>query len=762
MDLFKVAHFRARLVVLVLMAVLPSAAVLLYTGVRDREATRENTLQDYRQTAKAVADRQAGVLSGVHRLLLTLGKFPAVRATSPAACDKLLPQILEEHGDYLNLVVLDPDGSPFCSARPFVADSLRHGSVATSTWFQRSMQTRATVAGDYGSSVTRPEPNIVVALPILSGPGAPSRILAAVVSLDSWRAIVASVHAPVWTSLTLVDRQRTIVARTPEGARWIGQRVPGLAPGPRPAADMQDFVDAKGVDGIRRFFVTAPLMTGFETGLSVAIGAAYKDALNASDRLWRQQLTLFSLIALATIVVAAFASEWFVLRPVTTLQGVTARLAGGDLTARAQLVGGVPGLPELGEAINAMAVALEARQHDRENAERAVRDAHERMQLAVEASHAGIWDVDLKADRVRFSSALEAQHGLAPGTFGGTFAAFLNCVEPADRATVRRILDQATQTRTDANILYRTRWPDGSVHWLSGMGRVFCDAAGVPVRAAGVSFDVTQVHAQQEQHRRVQRIGVAGDLSSAVTHDQNLLTALLGHADRLSTLVDVNDVSSADLAAIRQVGGSAARLIRQLSVLSSTPIMEPRAWPLSAIVNELQPTIRRLLPDDIALSVRLGPDVGLVQVDRRQLEQVILNLIVNAHDAMPGGGELTIVAYNVDIDGATARAWNTAAGSYATLVVGDTGHGMSREVLSRVFEPFFTTKARGQGTGLGLATVYNIVKQHRGHVTANSEPDRGSSFAVYVPRPHAADGVALPDDDAAAVDRRAGNWQDYH
>jgi two-component system, cell cycle sensor histidine kinase and response regulator CckA len=239
-----------------------------------------------------------------------------------------------------------------------------------------------------------------------------------------------------------------------------------------------------------------------------------------------------------------------------------------------------------------------------------------------------------------------------------------------------------------------------------------------------------------EQHlRQAQRMEAIGQLAGGVAHDfNNLLTVIMGHSEEMITRLPPGDPSRADAVQILNAAEHAATLTRQLLAFSRQQILTPKTLDLNAVVVRLTPLLRRLIGEDVDLAIRVGPERLAVKADPGQLEQMIMNLAVNARDAMPQGGTLTIETANavVDASHAAERPW-MAPGQYARLVVSDTGHGMDAHTKAHLFEAFFTTKAVGQGTGLGLSTVYDIVKQSGGYILVDSEPDQGTAFQLYFP-----------------------------
>ena len=391
-------------------------------------------------------------------------------------------------------------------------------------------------------------------------------------------------------------------------------------------------------------------------------------------------------------------------------------------------------LARLGQAVRS---AMDARrQRDQRRAmELALQETEARMRFALEASRVGVWEADLISGAMTWTDTLQALHGLQPHSFAGTFAAFLKHVHPGDRQHVQDAINQATRTHADSNILYRSVWPDGSTHWISGRGRTFYDDAGRPVRAAGIAMDVTERRALEEQYRQSQKMEAVGLLAGGVAHDfNNLLTAIQGYCALLADSLGSDSAYQADLREIREAADRATSLTRQLLAFSRRQTLEPRVLDLHDSLNGLEPMLRRLIGVDIEILVQ-GVTNGRVRADPGQVEQVILNLALNARDAMPGGGTLRLDLADVILDDAYIREHPDAtAGAYVRLTVSDDGVGMDAATVARIFEPFYTTKAQGRGTGLGLSTVYGIVKQSGGYISVTSEPGIGSVFSVYLPR----------------------------
>jgi signal transduction histidine kinase len=244
-----------------------------------------------------------------------------------------------------------------------------------------------------------------------------------------------------------------------------------------------------------------------------------------------------------------------------------------------------------------------------------------------------------------------------------------------------------------------------------------------------------------EQLQQSQRIETVGRLAGGVAHDfNNLLTVINGYADMLQADHSLADEQRAQVIQIAEAGGQAANLTQQLLAFSRKQVVQPRVLNLNDVVGDVARMLRRLVGEHIELTTALDPMLHPVMADPGQLRQVLMNLAVNSRDAMPAGGRLRIETANVTVEATEAAAHpHAAAGPHVVLTVADTGSGIAPDVIGSIFEPFFTTKARGEGTGLGLSIVYGVVRQNGGWITVDSEPGRGTTFRVHLPRVTAGD-----------------------
>jgi PAS domain S-box-containing protein len=277
---------------------------------------------------------------------------------------------------------------------------------------------------------------------------------------------------------------------------------------------------------------------------------------------------------------------------------------------------------------------------------------------------------------------------------------------------------------------------DGKIIWLRDTARMIRDARSGAAYYEGTLEDITESKHLEEQLNRAQKMEAIGRLAGGIARDyNNLLTIIIGYSQLLQGTVESNDVNRSYVEEVLKAGERAASLTRQLLAFSRQQVLDPRVLDLNTVVAGMDQMLRRLIGEDIELLTVMGADLGRIKADPGQIEQVIMNLAVNSRDAMPEGGKMILETANVDLDEAYAgKHFPLQPGRYVLLALTDTGCGMGAETKSHIFEPFFTTKEKGKGTGLGLATVYGIVKQSGGYIWVYSEPGQGTTFKIHLPR----------------------------
>jgi PAS domain S-box-containing protein len=379
------------------------------------------------------------------------------------------------------------------------------------------------------------------------------------------------------------------------------------------------------------------------------------------------------------------------------------------------------------------AVALRAGERQRRQAAAALRASEERFRTLVENSSDALLLMDAEA-RVTYLAPSSTRHlGWRPDQMVGR--SVFDFLHPDDREIVGARLAETLQN-PGRLVTAEVRFLHADASW-----RIMEAAAvnHIPDPSVGAivvnARDITDRRKLEEQLRHSQKMEAIGQLAGGVAHDfNNLLTAILGYCNLMLDDIPPEDPLRADLEEIHSAGERAAALTRQLLAFSRRQMLQPQIVDINTIVQQLEKLLRRLISEDVELVTALALELPRVRVDPASFEQILVNLAVNARDAMPVGGRLTIETASVELDEAYAIAHVTVRpGRYVMLAVSDTGQGMDAATRARVFEPFFTTKEQGKGTGLGLATVYGMVKQSGGYIWVYSEPGRGTAFKVYLP-----------------------------
>jgi len=383
--------------------------------------------------------------------------------------------------------------------------------------------------------------------------------------------------------------------------------------------------------------------------------------------------------------------------------------------------------------------ALSLRRQRLEKVRRELDEQRIRLQNVVANVPGVVWEVwgdpnsemsrwSFVSDYIREMLGYSIQEWLTPSSF------WLSVVHPDDRERALKETNEVFLNGGCSRSEFRCLTRDKRVIWVEANYAAIKGEDGKSVGMRGVSIDITARKHTEEQLRQSQKMEAIGQLAGGVAHDfNNLLTAINGYSELALRRMKPEDPLTKNLEEIKRAGNRAASLTRQLLAFSRKQVVEPCILDLNTIVVEVEKMLRRLIGEHIELRTELAPSLGTVKADPGQMEQVLMNLAVNARDAMPEGGKLVIQTANVVLDSADIET-GANSGPHVMLAMTDSGCGMSRETQAHIFEPFFTTKGKGRGTGLGLSMVYGIVQQFNGCICVESEEGKGTTFKIYLPQ----------------------------
>jgi two-component system cell cycle sensor histidine kinase/response regulator CckA len=387
---------------------------------------------------------------------------------------------------------------------------------------------------------------------------------------------------------------------------------------------------------------------------------------------------------------------------------------------------------------------------ERREAESALRQSQERLESLVHSIDGIVWEADADTFQFTFvSQQAERILGYPVERWVSDPTFWTDHIHPDDRDEAVRYCQEATADRRNHEFEYRMVAANGDERWFKDYVAIVEEPDG-SAKLRGIIVDITKLkqaeqsrrqaeealRESEEQLRQAQKMDAVGRLAGGIAHDfNNLLTAINGYSELAMNRVPAGDPLRSDLQEIRKAGQRAADLTQQLLAFSRKQMMQPRVIALNTVVADMERMLRRLIGEDIELSTHLAPDLRPIKADPSQIAQAIVNLALNARDAMPDGGRLTIETANVEFgDESASRQAHVAPGRYVILSISDTGTGMDEATRERIFEPFFTTKEVGKGTGLGLSMVYGIVAQSGGRIEVESAPERGTRLKIYLPQ----------------------------
>jgi signal transduction histidine kinase/ActR/RegA family two-component response regulator len=638
---------RARLLLLIILAVLPAIGIEIYGEIELRSGRQGEIRQEALRLLRLVAAEQQRLNEGARQLLVAFSEAPPVLARDWSGCSDMANRIQARVEGYRNIGVSSTEGDLLCSALPVPAGrDMRRRSFLEGMTEDGDLR-----VGTYHIGLITGRPLLTYALPLRDASGAVIAAAWANVDLDWLAQRFADRFPSPNMTLLIADRDGTILLRLPDNQAWVGKPI-GKEYMPMLQAAENSVADTKGVDGVERIIAYSPLSVE-PKGLYLGVGLAKAPYFVAIDAASRRKAVLVSLSFALALAAAWLGGNAFIRRPIGHLLAAARRWQEGDLSARAGLADRRSEIGKLGQAFDDMAEAVEGRERLRRSAEEAL---------------------------ARLNAELEQR----------------------------------------------------------------------------VAEEVAEREKAQTALRQAQKIEVVGQLTSGVAHDfNNLLAAVLGNLDLLRGRI-ADPRGQRMLEGAFRAASRGAKLTEQLLAFSRQRHLEPEPFDINELVRGMSNLLAHTLGPTISVTRQLTAEPWPVLADPGQIEIAVLNIAVNARDAMPLGGTLLIETAN--LTAGHRRLPAGLAGDFVLIAVSDTGTGMTEAVKARAFEPFYTTKEIGKGTGLGLSMVYGVAKQSGGAAVIDSEPGKGTTVALFLPRSTMAPvqrPAELPPPDAAAP-RRGG------
>ncbi|MEX2528327.1 MAG: ATP-binding protein [Gemmatimonadota bacterium] len=728
---------RTRLLLLVLLGFLPVVGFLLYTRGQLAELAWEEAEGEILRSARVLASGHRDVIQETRVILAVLAQTPEVRQSVDGACIDHLPRIFQSQPYYTLLGAIDRQGYLVCTAPPTPGPTY----LGDREYMREAYRTGEFVVGEYQVGRVTGRPSVSLVYPVFQDNGRITHLLAAGIDLD--RVTLAGLDASTGENITVTvfDREGVVLARVPDGREWIGRPLPAGLRASSVGARQDSVVGRQqDLDGNERIFAVAPLRAYPDApDVQAFVAVGFDPAVAGSS--YRNLLTsnLFGLLfsALFSALLIWVAMERYVLQRLSRVAEAARRLGEGDWEARVEERGPSDEVGGLALSFNAMARSLQKlREAETRWARGEIQEREERLRQLAESIDSAFWLEDLATSSTLYvSPAMEQIWGRPAADFLGTNPAWAESIHPDDRTEALEAL--AKDPRESREVEYRIVRPDQSIRWIRHRSLPVQDEDGEVTRLAGLAEDITEERRLREDLRHSQRMEAVGRLAGGVAHDfNNILTAIIGQVQLLLEDADEDDPSRGDLGEVLRSAQRAATLTAQLLAFSRKQMIQPRLLDLSQVVGEMEAMLRAAVGEPIRLVMARSAHLPPILADPGQMEQILLNLAVNARDAMPGGGTLTVNTEAVDLDEIRRNADGPVTippGSYVQLTVTDTGVGMEPDVMEHIFEPFYTTKEMGKGTGLGLATVYGIVKQNQGFIWVESEPNQGTTLTIHLP-----------------------------
>lgn len=719
---------KSYLLFFVLAVSVPILILLGFSMYSSYRMALDDSLMDAERFTQLVSIRIQQNIDDSRNFLEGLAKRPKILKLDKNDCDPILSDLKQFFGQYANIAVLDYNGDMVCTA--LIPASGQMPSFADSKWFMDAKKTNGFHVGELHKGPVSKKWVTVISSSVRDEKGNFAGLIGYSLDLENYRPLPQSLIMPPGTSIDIVDSRNTILANLIGNTGRIGTLYP----------------DTDGI-GIASESPGNAVITGMAAKKKVMVineisAAGWKIVTSVQRDIITRQLRRYVLvwgIAVAGALMAglflAFHIGRKISKPVKNIADASARIAGGDMTVRAE-VKGPSEIRQVAEQFNRM---LDIRLK-----------TEKRYKSFLNNASDGVLIISSESVIILNNPQAEKIFGYEPDELvGKNFNRLL--LEESKNIYESDVLKCCLEGQA---INIKTMEMEG----LLKQGEIIsCEFSFNSFSEDGdylvlaMVRDISEKKRAEEERTKLetqlvqaQKVESIGRLAGGVAHDlNNMLSPVLGYAEMLLSEIQENHPFSFSIMQILEAGERCRDLVSQLLAFARKQTLEIKPVNLNSIIMSFRQMLKRTLRENITIDAVLSQDLPLVNGDKAQIEQVILNIAINAQDAMPEGGKLIIETSNVDIDNFSSEIYDLLpSGNYVLLLISDTGTGMDMDTLSKIFEPFFTTKGLGHGTGLGLSTVHGIVKQHGGHIRVYSEKGSGTVFRIYLKADYESSGKA--------------------
>jgi len=767
---------RTHLLILFAIMMVAPFGIIVHSSLTQRDYQENEAKFLTSRLSDQVASEISGFSASTELLLSTLSKLEIVQKRKVHAVHNLLADIIKQYPSYSNLLLLDKSGNLWASAIPF---------TKSLSYAERRHVKNALLTGKFSSSEFTigkliGKPIFAFALPITDDSGQVNGVAIAAFDLANFTRILKGLKYEKDTTIVLVDHHGTILynALYPDliGKAERNDLFARMAAGP----DQSSF-NAVGSIGTYRIISYRKLKLAHEQTPYMYVRAAidHDTALKSANRGLYVNVVLMTAIMLLMLGCATFFANKYLINKIDALQNASRQFAKGNLDVRVSgLVEGGE-LGELGRTFDAMARSLSEDIAARKQTEMSLLESEAQLQGAVLNSPFPIMLHAEDGEIILLSHSWEEITGYShediPNVFEWTRRAYGNDFESVEK-NIKQLFELTHRVDVGEN---RITTKNGNIRiWDFSSAPIGCLPDGRRL-VISMAKDVTEHHGLEEQLVQAQKMEAIGTLAGGVAHDfNNILTVIDGYGAMLQTYVKNDPKALSMLEQILASSHRAGEMTSQLLAFSRKQQLELKTVNLNEIIHGLEKSLRRLIGEHIDCRVHVTMSPLFSVADRSQIEQVIINLAVNARDAMPNGGKLVISSEEIEIDNYSSGIHHIdVQGRFGVITVSDTGSGMSPEIQRKIFDPFFTTKEVGKGTGLGLSMAFGIIKKHNGFINVYSEVENGTVFKMYLPLtenkqsitteciaelpPSGNECILLAEDDPAILHMLKGLLEDY-